>query len=245
MSLRPSRAYPSLMTTYQRIEKVITYIGRRRLEQQRLTDVEVRYGFVDTPFGPALLAETARGVCHLEFLAAAGKEKAVSRLRARWPKAALKADAAAASRLSRRVFRPDGKGRVPLHLRGTAFQLKVWEALLRIPSGGVSAYGDVAKAVGLPKASRAVGSAVGENAVAYLIPCHRVIKGSGVIGDYRWGRARKRALLAWESAQRQRAGKHPEQLGDGQPRLLSVGDPEGSSGERILEDDAAQGRRES
>lgn len=162
--------------------------------------LEIRHGLAQTPFGPAFFAWTRRGVCGLEFEGAAGRAGALRRLRARWPKARLLADAAGAAALSKKVFARKRAGAVPVLLAGTPFQLKVWAALLRIPAGKTAAYGDVARAIGRPKAARAVGAAVGKNAVAYLIPCHRVLRGAGLLGGYRWGPARKRALLAWEGA---------------------------------------------
>jgi AraC family transcriptional regulator of adaptative response/methylated-DNA-[protein]-cysteine methyltransferase len=127
---------------------------------------------------------------------------ALEALREQWPGARLQPDADGTRAIAGRIFsrRPDA-GR-PLHLwvRGTNFQVKVWEALLRIPAGALASYGDVAAALGAPQASRAVGSAVAGNPIGYLIPCHRVIRQTGAVGDYRWGSARKKAMLAWESA---------------------------------------------
>ena len=159
----------------------------------------IEHGVADTPFGPALIAATPRGVCHVEFLpsraAAAASLKA---LRRRFPKAAFAASPKAAAAVAAKAFKTGGK--LPVLLAGTPFQVKVWQALLRIPRGRACTYGKLAAAVGSPKASRAVGSAVGANAVAFLIPCHRVIRETGALGGYRWGPRRKQAMLAWESA---------------------------------------------
>jgi AraC family transcriptional regulator of adaptative response/methylated-DNA-[protein]-cysteine methyltransferase len=162
--------------------------------------LEIRYGFGASPFGEYLVALTPRGICHLSFVDAGGREGAASELEKAWPEARLTADASAAHGALDRVFSP--KKRRPLNavVAGSPFQLKVWQALLRIPAGRLLSYGDIASAIGHPGASRAVGTAVGSNSVAYLIPCHRVIRESGVIGDYRWGHARKRAILAVEHA---------------------------------------------
>lgn len=157
--------------------------------------VVVRWGFHETPFGLALAGVTPRGLCHLAFVSSRGA--ALRELKSRWPQADLREDRASTAPVVAKAF---GRGRLAVHLRGTPFQLKVWEALLRIPAGRAATYEQVAKAVGRPKASRAVGTAVGANPVAYLIPCHRVLRATGAFGGYRWGAARKRALLVRESA---------------------------------------------
>jgi AraC family transcriptional regulator of adaptative response/methylated-DNA-[protein]-cysteine methyltransferase len=153
----------------------------------------IRFGFSQSPFGEALIGWTERGICAVEFVS--GRTEALKRLRQRWPKAALKAGNARAQ--AKKIF---SSSRQPLVVSGTPFQVKVWEALLRIPTGKAVSYGELAKAVGKPKAARAVGSAVGSNSIAYLIPCHRVLRSAGVAGEYRWGASRKKAILAWESA---------------------------------------------
>jgi AraC family transcriptional regulator of adaptative response/methylated-DNA-[protein]-cysteine methyltransferase len=162
--------------------------------------VAIRYGFHDTPFGRCLLALTDMGVCHLGFVEG-DAATALGELRAAWPGARLQADAAVTRAAAMRIFSRAPERGAPLQLwvRGSPFQVKVWQALLRIPPGAVASYGDVAAALGAPQAARAVGSAVAQNAIAYLIPCHRVIRQTGVVGDYRWGGARKKAMLAWES----------------------------------------------
>lgn len=159
--------------------------------------VHVRYGFAESPFGEALIGWTDRGICAVEFVAE--RTAALKGLKGRWPKATLARSDTAAKARARRIF-ATGPSKQPLLLSGTPFQVKVWEALLRIPAGRAVSYGELAKAVGKPKAARAVGSAVGANSIAYLIPCHRVLRSAGVAGEYRWGAARKKAILAWESA---------------------------------------------
>lgn len=161
--------------------------------------VEIRWGFHRTPFGLALAGVTSRGLCHLAFVGS--RDKALRELRAKWPKAVLRRDQAGTAPLAARAF-ARGRRRLPVHLAGTPFQLKVWEALLRIPPGRAATYAQVAEAVGRPRASRAVGTAVGSNSLACVIPCHRVLRGTGAFGGYRWGAARKRAILAWEAARR-------------------------------------------
>jgi AraC family transcriptional regulator of adaptative response/methylated-DNA-[protein]-cysteine methyltransferase len=166
--------------------------------KRRGAGLEVRWGLHPSPFGPAVVATTSRGLCGLEFPDAIPARAAES-LQRRWPEATLVHDPAATEPAAARVF-AHGPDDAPLRLmlRGTNFQLKVWEALLRIPEGRVVSYADVAAAIGRPGASRAVGNAVGANPIAYLIPCHRVIRESGALGGYRWGLTRKRAMLARE-----------------------------------------------
>lgn len=168
-------------------------------------DLEVTHGFHATPFGECLVAVTDRGVCGLSFVGPEGRQRALADLRMRLPRASLCHDPARTQPVAERAFGPGeaGSGALqPLHLllRGTNFQVKVWEALLRIPPGACASYGEVAAAIGQPGAARAVGQAVGANPIAYLIPCHRVIRSMGVVGGYRWGEERKRLLLAWETA---------------------------------------------
>ncbi len=168
--------------------------------------MEILYGFHPTPFGTCLMGATARGICHLSFLDRDSTSRRASVLRALksdWPKAAFRhhpqsTREVAARIFNRRIATPGEKN--PVFLVGTPFRLKVWEALLKIPSGSVLSYHDVARSIGSPAACRAVGSAVGANPVAYLIPCHRVIRETGIVGDYRWGRTRKLAMLAWETS---------------------------------------------
>ena len=160
----------------------------------------IRWGLHATPFGPSLVATTERGVCWLSFAEEEDGRDALAEMAAAWPAARLVGDADATRPVAARAFRWDGQDREPLRLlmKGTNFQIKVWEALLRIPAGAVVSYEDVARAIGQPTAMRAVGAAVGRNPVCVLIPCHRVIQKSGIIHNYRYGVPRKRALLAWE-----------------------------------------------
>ncbi|MDA8020001.1 MAG: methylated-DNA--[protein]-cysteine S-methyltransferase [Thermoanaerobaculia bacterium] len=164
---------------------------------------------IPSPFGHCLLGLTERGVCWLSFSDQSGHEDGLRQLRDTWPDAELRTDSSARSRVeevAEAIFgdEPLAAGETPsinVLVHGTNFQLKVWEALLRIPSGQVVSYGDLACAVGkTPKASRAVGSAVGANPVSFLIPCHRVLRSMGTVSGYRWGPDRKRAILAWEGA---------------------------------------------
>lgn len=174
--------------------------------KNRGAGLQIYYGRHETPFGECLLATTERGVCRLAFLNGGGWEAAVSELQEQWSEAALTEDAQRTAPLIAQIFAADQateKRAINLLLKGTNFQIKVWEALLQIPAGGAASYADVAQTVGQPQAARAVGSAVGANNVAYLIPCHRVIRKSGAVQEYRWGATRKKAILAWESARRE------------------------------------------
>jgi O-6-methylguanine DNA methyltransferase len=161
--------------------------------------VTIEYGFAETPFGECLLASTLRGICRLEFATGELPTEMVARLRAAWPKAQLVESSAVVRRLARSVFSETGEP-PRLHLRGTNFQLQVWQALLRIHEGALTTYGNLARAIGVPTAGRAVGAAVGANPVSILVPCHRVIRSTGVFGNYRWGAARKLAICGWETA---------------------------------------------
>ncbi len=169
--------------------------------KSRGAGVTIRYGLHDTPFGKALIGLTERGICHLGFVQSREGE-ALDRLAADWPEAKMIEDYRTTAPLVEPIFDLTRRGYAPLrlHLRGTNFQLKVWEALLRIPPGAVTSYQALAAQAGRPGASRAVGTALGRNPVAVLIPCHRVIRKLGEFGDYRYGAARKKALLLRETA---------------------------------------------
>ena len=161
-------------------------------------------GFAESAFGICLVAEGPRGICHLSFVEAGSENAAWSGLRNDWPRAHWRRNDSAAAEIVGRMFTlPTGRRPEPplrAFVNGTAFQVRVWRALLQIPPGQLTTYGRLANALGQPAAARAVGTAVGQNPIAWLIPCHRVIRETGVVGEYRWGRVRKRALLAWESA---------------------------------------------
>ena len=167
--------------------------------------IDMVYGIHPSPFGECLLAATERGICGLSFIGAGGRRQAVAALRNRWEKAMLNESPDTTKSLLDQIFSPDphdGKRPLNLFLKGTNFQIKVWEALLKIPLGLVCSYEDIAQYLGGHGAARAVGSAVAANPVAYIIPCHRVIRKIGAFGDYRYGVARKKAMIGWEGAQR-------------------------------------------
>ncbi|MEJ2164222.1 MAG: bifunctional helix-turn-helix domain-containing protein/methylated-DNA--[protein]-cysteine S-methyltransferase [Desulfobacterales bacterium] len=165
--------------------------------------VEIAYGFHPSPFGECLLARTARGVCGFYFIKNGDRREVLNEFRQYWPNAALSENPAATAPLVSQIFTPASlKNKAPLHLvlKGTNFQIKVWEALTRIPFGAVVTYEDVAVQVGLPQATRAVGTAVGHNPISFIIPCHRVIRKTAEFGNYGGGTARKKAILGWEAA---------------------------------------------
>ncbi|MDB5490571.1 MAG: methylated-DNA-[]-cysteine S-methyltransferase family protein [Micavibrio sp.] len=162
----------------------------------------VRYAFHPTPIGDILIAETDRGLCWLGFVVGEDREIGITRLRAYWPNAEFIQDAQGTSASAEKIigiWRGDKKSKLNLHLHGTNFQLQVWHALMKIPCGATVSYQTIAHAIDRPKASRAVGSAVGANPVSLLIPCHRVIQGSGIVENYGWGTPRKKLILALES----------------------------------------------
>lgn len=163
--------------------------------------LEIQYHFADTPFGKIIIAATAKGICHLAFIKT--EAEGIAGLQQFFPNAQLKKNTTSLHRDALQFFSGDWKDlkKIKLHLKGTPFQLKVWQSLLQIPFGNRTAYGAIADHIKNPKASRAVGTAIGDNPVAFLIPCHRVIRSSGMIGDYHWGRPRKTAILGWEAAQ--------------------------------------------
>jgi len=165
--------------------------------------IEISYGFHPCSFGICLLGVTSRGVCWLSFLDNGDQRAAARELKAHWSGAKVGENRGVTMPIAAQIFegiearmdRPLG-----LLLMGTNFQIRVWQALLKIPAGSVMTYQAVGKRIGAPRAARAIGGAVGQNAIAYLIPCHRVIRETGLLGGYRWGEDRKRAMLGWEAA---------------------------------------------
>ena len=167
------------------------------------TGLQIRYGFHDTPFGRALLGITTRGICWLSFLPSDDEfADDLASMRAHWQNSDCRPDEEATAVYAAQIFDQPRRGQ-PLRIlvKGTNFQIKVWAALLKIPMGGVATYQSIASAIDHPKAMQAVGSAVGANHIAYLIPCHRVIRKDGVLGEYRWRAPRKKSIIGWEMAQ--------------------------------------------
>ena len=172
--------------------------------KRRGEGVEIAYGLHPSPFGPCFVGQTERGICALGFAdGGEGNGEAVrAEFERRWPAARFHEDRAATAHVAARILgeRPADSTPLRLAVAGTNFQLKVWEALLRIPPGRITSYHALGQALGLPRSARAVGGAVAANPVSYLIPCHRVIRHTGRISHYEWGRSRKRVMLGWEAA---------------------------------------------
>jgi AraC family transcriptional regulator of adaptative response/methylated-DNA-[protein]-cysteine methyltransferase len=160
----------------------------------------INYSYAESPFGNILVASTLVGICHISF--ADDEDAAFKALQENFPNATYKQMVDLTQQNVLYFFTHDWSklNQIKLHLKGTAFQLKVWESLLKIPMGQLSTYGDIAKRIQSPNASRAVGTAIGSNPVAFLIPCHRVIQSSGIFGGYHWGSIRKAAIIGWEAA---------------------------------------------
>ena len=160
----------------------------------------INYSFAESPFGNMLVASTSKGICHMAF--ADNEKQALTELKSKFPNATYRQMVDLMQQNVLYIFTHDWSklNDVKLHLKGTEFQLKVWETLLKIPMGRLTTYGSIAKQIQQPNASRAVGTAVGDNPVAFLIPCHRIIQSTGVIGEYHWGSVRKTAIIGWEAA---------------------------------------------
>jgi AraC family transcriptional regulator, regulatory protein of adaptative response / methylated-DNA-[protein]-cysteine methyltransferase len=170
--------------------------------------VRIEYGTAETPFGQMVCGLTTRGVCHMAFTSQRTRAAATAELRAAWPEAELRWNPAAAEALAERLWPAAGAGagrEITVHVRGTNFQLQVWRALLQLAPAEGTSYGELARRIRHQGAARAVGGAVGANPVAWLIPCHRVLRAGGILGDYHWGPERKRTMLAWEQLQAARA----------------------------------------
>jgi len=163
---------------------------------RRGAGLTLSHGWFDGPFGRTLAIATDRGLCGMAFSEEVGDAAAMADMAARWPEAVLVKNPAAVAPFVEAAF---GGGEAKLHLIGAPFQIKVWEALMAVPTGHVTTYSDLARAIGAPKAVRAVGTAVGRNPISWLIPCHRALRKTGALGGYHWGLPVKRAMLAWES----------------------------------------------
>ena len=163
-------------------------------------NLTINYSFAETPFGNILVASTPRGICHMAF--ADDEKLALRSMQEMFPNARYHQMVDLAQQNVLYIFTHDWTrlNQIKLHLKGTEFQLKVWETLLKIPMGQLATYGNIAKQIQRPGASRAVGTAIADNPVAFLIPCHRVIQSSGVFGQYHWGSIRKTAIIGWEAA---------------------------------------------
>lgn len=163
--------------------------------------LQINYSFAQSPFGQIIVASTGKGVCHMAF--EEDEEQALVTLKQRFPYGFYQHHVDKFQQDALLIFQKDWQqlDQIKLHLHGTVFQLKVWDSLLKIPKGHLASYGEIATAMGNPKASRAVGTAIGSNPVAFLIPCHRVIQANGHVGGYMWGATRKSAIIGWEASQ--------------------------------------------
>ena len=178
----------------------VTYEAMTPGEYKRQgADLEIRYGLCPTPFGQALVLTTERGIAQASPSSTAMPGRRSSG-RARNGRSAFVADAKASERAIAPLFDRHADGAPRLLLKGTNFQIKVWSALLRLPPGQLISYGELAREIGQPKAAQAIGRALSANPLGFIVPCHRVIRATGALGDYRWGKARRRAILAWEAA---------------------------------------------
>ena len=163
--------------------------------------IKITYGVQPSPFGQCLIGLTKRRMCHLSFLDSNNEQKALQSIKETWPNATLTRNDARIGAYSKQLFgMRKKKPPIPLLLKGTKFQMKVWQALLAIPEGKVVSYSDIARRIGSPKAARAVGTACGKNPIGFIIPCHRVLTSQSKLGGYHWGVQRKATMLAWEAA---------------------------------------------
>ena len=162
--------------------------------------LQINYSYAETPFGDVLIASTPKGICHISF--ATDPKEEFNELQNRFMKASFLQKTDILQQNALQIFQKDWSDlpTIKLHLKATAFQVKVWEALLKIPFGSISTYSSIARSIQLPKASRAVGTAIAGNPIAFLIPCHRVIRSTGAIGEYHWGSNRKTAIIGWEAS---------------------------------------------
>ena len=171
--------------------------------KKKAAGLKITYGFHDSPFSVCLLSMTDRGICGLDFVPEGEQDRVLDEVKDKWPKATFVEDADQTRPFAERIFTPiEDKQALPLLLKGSNFQIKIWQALLKIPAGAVVSYNDIAAHIGQPKAARAVGNAVALNPIGFIIPCHRVIRKVGNMGDYRWGSARKKAILGWEASRK-------------------------------------------
>jgi AraC family transcriptional regulator of adaptative response/methylated-DNA-[protein]-cysteine methyltransferase len=171
--------------------------------KQKGGGLRVEYGFHETPFGVALIGVTERGICWLSFVGSEDEPGVeLEKMKQHWNNSVFHMDEKLTGQLAKTIFggNIEGGGKLHVLVKGTNFQVKVWEALLKLPMGSVTTYQDIAKSIDNPNALQAVGSAVGSNHIAYLIPCHRVIRKDGILGEYRWSAVRKKSIIGWEMA---------------------------------------------
>lgn len=171
--------------------------------------IRIDYGFHPTPFGKCVIGVTPRGICWLSFISADQEERlALEEMKTSWYNSIFHEDTDLTSAFVIQIFQGSSVKKLHLLVKGTNFQVKVWEALLQIPAGALTTYQEIARKIECPRAMQAVGSAVGSNAIAYLIPCHRVIRKDGILGEYRWSAARKKSIIGWEMARYDSPNNH-------------------------------------
>lgn len=177
--------------------------------RERGSGIRIEYGFHDTLFGRCLIGVTERGICWMSFLSSDEEgNRALEEMKFCWHNSVFHHDQELTRHFISRIFSDGREEKLHLFVKGTNFQVKVWEALLRIPAGALTTYQDVAQRINHPRAMQAVGSAVGSNHIAYLIPCHRVIRKDGILGEYRWTAARKKSIIGWELARHDSPNNH-------------------------------------
>jgi len=193
--------YEAGLSSTSRLHELFVNIGAITPKEYRSMgkDLKIYYGFHDSQFGLCLIAITDKGICHLAFGSNQDKATLLEELKNEWANAQITEDRTKTTLYFNLIFKQDKKDSIPILLKGTNFQIQVWKALLKIPEGQLTTYENIAKVINNPSALRAVGTAVGSNHISYLIPCHRVINKVGIIGKYRWGSARKKAMIAWEA----------------------------------------------
>ncbi|MDD7886184.1 methylated-DNA--[protein]-cysteine S-methyltransferase [Flavivirga sp. 57AJ16] len=163
-------------------------------------NLSINFSFSESPFGKIIIASTSKGICHMSFFNK--KTDAINSIKIKFPNAKYHEITDLNQQKALSIFENDWNqiNEIKLHLNGTPFQIKIWETLLKIPTGNLTTYGAIANQINNPKASRAVGTAIGKNPIAFIIPCHRVIQATGNIGEYMWGTTRKSAIIGWEAA---------------------------------------------
>jgi AraC family transcriptional regulator, regulatory protein of adaptative response / methylated-DNA-[protein]-cysteine methyltransferase len=199
------------LSSQSRVYDLFTTLEAVTPEKYRLhgAGIRISYGVQPSPFGMALIGITERGICWLSFLAAdQDNRSAVEEMKQHWFNSVFEEDNDMAAQFLAKIFEKQLQNRLHVLVKGTNFQVKVWEALLRIPMGDVATYEDIARKIDNPRALQAVGSAVGSNHIAFLIPCHRVIRKDGILGHYRWESSRKKGIIGWEMATIETANKH-------------------------------------
>lgn len=177
--------------------------------KERGAGIRIEYGFHETPFGRALIGVTERGICWLSFMAAdQDRRGALEEMKLSWYNSVFHENEDLTKHFPARIFDAGSGHKLHVLVKGTNFQVKVWEALLRIPPGALTTYQNIARRINHPKAVQAVGAAVGSNTIAYLIPCHRVIRKDGILGEYRWDALRKKSIIGWEMARHDTPNNH-------------------------------------